>query len=408
MTAPCNPEYTEPHEFAVYQDNLYGTFMFWPNPYFSISKVVPATNTVAAGSGASYTILTLANAGYNGTSLSFNVTGLPLGASFAQGSVAPGSPFSLIVSTKSTTATGSYPLTISATDGSQSYFAYATLVVTSPTTTSPTTTSLVSSLNPSVGGQSVMLTATVTSTAGGTPTGTVTFFNGTTSLGTGGLNASGVATYVTTALAVGSQSITASYGSDKNYAASTSSAVVETVNVAGFAPAPMGLTVTAGNSLPISLTLYAVSGSGLNFTLSCLGAPSKTMCLFGSNPVAPGTPPNGTTVQLTFETSSSRLPTGPSNRGPWPWGTLGISAVLTALLAAGMIQSWHIPRCRLAFGMCLVFFVLALIIVSCGGPGSSSSSTPTYTGTPKEDATFTVTGVSDTTTISVPVTVTVQ
>jgi hypothetical protein len=23
--APCNPEYTEPHEFAVYQDNLYGT-----------------------------------------------------------------------------------------------------------------------------------------------------------------------------------------------------------------------------------------------------------------------------------------------------------------------------------------------------------------------------------------------
>jgi len=28
--SPCNPQYTGPGEFDVYQDNIYGTFMFWP------------------------------------------------------------------------------------------------------------------------------------------------------------------------------------------------------------------------------------------------------------------------------------------------------------------------------------------------------------------------------------------
>lgn len=28
--SPCNPAYSGPGEFDVYQDNIYGTFMFWP------------------------------------------------------------------------------------------------------------------------------------------------------------------------------------------------------------------------------------------------------------------------------------------------------------------------------------------------------------------------------------------
>ncbi len=116
-SAPCNPEYTEPHEFALYWDKLYGTFMFWPNPYFSISQVTPASGTVVSGSSVSYMIFTLANAGYSGTSIMFNVAGLPAGASFNQGTVAPGNPFELTLNTTSATPTGSYPLTISATVG---------------------------------------------------------------------------------------------------------------------------------------------------------------------------------------------------------------------------------------------------------------------------------------------------
>jgi pimeloyl-ACP methyl ester carboxylesterase len=274
----------------------------------------------------------------------------------------------------------------------------------------PSATALVSSLNPEVGGQSVTFTATVTSTVGGTPTGSVAFFNDSTALGTGAvtLNGSGVATLTTTVLAVGSPSITASYSGDANYAASASPAVSETVNVVGFAPSPTGLTVTAGQSLPISLMLYSAPGSGLNFTLSCSGAPAKTTCQFDSNSIAPAPPPNGSTVKLTFQTSSSELPPGPSNRVPWPWETLGISVALAALLA-GTNQLRHAPRRRLALGMCLAVFALAPLLISCGGGGRTSySPPPTYTGTPKGPATFTVSGTSGTTTISTKVTVTVQ
>jgi hypothetical protein len=129
---PCNPNYTEPHEFTVYQDNLYGTFLFWPNPYFSISNLLPVTNSVSAGGTANYTGSTIANAGYSGPSISFSITGLPKGATYKSNTVTAGAGFTLSVSTTPTTPTGSYPLTIQATDGTQLYYAYATLLVTAP------------------------------------------------------------------------------------------------------------------------------------------------------------------------------------------------------------------------------------------------------------------------------------
>jgi subtilase family serine protease len=270
----------------------------------------------------------------------------------------------------------------------------------------PTATTLASSLNPSIGGQSVSFTATVTSTAGGTPTGTVTFSDGTTPLGAGALNTSGVATLATSAPAVGAHLITATYTGDANYAASTSSAVGQTVNVAGFAPVLTAPTVAAGQSVPINLTIYAASGSNLTFTLSCAATPLKSSCVFNPSSVIPGPPPNGTVIQLTFGTASSNLPARPPDRSPWPWGTLGIFAALAALFAAGMIQLQYTPRRRLAFGSCLAVIALAAVLIGCGG--GSASSTSMYTGTPKGTATFTVMGTSGATTISTQVSVTVQ
>jgi hypothetical protein len=269
-------------------------------------------------------------------------------------------------------------------------------------------TALVSSLNPEVDGQSVTFTATVTSTAGGIPTGEVTFFNGTTLLGTGSLSASGLATYVTTGLAVGSQSITAIYGGDANYVTSTSQPVTETVSLAGFALVSTVPPVTAGQNAVINLTIYAASGSNLNFVLNCSGGlPSKSSCSFSPNPVTPGPPPNGTTVQMTFSTASSGLPANPSNRSPWPMETLGISTALAALLAAGMIQSRRTPRRRLAFGIWIAVFALASVLIGCGS-SSGSGSVSGYTGTPKGPAIITITGTSGPTTISTQLTVTVQ
>ena len=120
------------------------------------------------------------------------------------------------------------------------------------TTPAATTTALTASAATITAGGSVTFTATITGASGstGTPTGTVTFLDGTTTLGTGTLSASGVATYSTSKLATGAHSITAQYGGDSNFAASTSTAVTVTVQ----APVPASFTVSAS---PASLSITA-------------------------------------------------------------------------------------------------------------------------------------------------------
>jgi hypothetical protein len=257
-------------------------------------------------------------------------------------------------------------------------------------------------------GQPVTLTVTVTA-ASGTPTGTVSFFAGATLLGTAPLNGSGVITISGFFTVAGSFPIAASYSGDLNFLASTSPVLNQTVNVAGFAPVTTTPSVTAGQSGQINLTLFAASGSNLTFTLSCLGAPVKFTCAFTPNPITPGPFPNGTAVQLVYSTSSSILPAYPSNRNPWPWGTLATLVVFELFVWACMFKFQYLARRRLAFSSALVVLAIAVVLIGCGSSGSSTTtSANTYTGTPKGTATFTVTGTAGTTTISTPVTVTVQ
>jgi hypothetical protein len=88
--------------------------------------------------------------------------------------------------------------------------------------------SLVSSQNPSAVGQLVTFTATVTGSPG-TPTGTVTFTDGATTLGTVPL-AGGTASLATSSLSAGTHTITATYGGDANFVASSAS-LQQAVNV---------------------------------------------------------------------------------------------------------------------------------------------------------------------------------
>lgn len=93
-----------------------------------------------------------------------------------------------------------------------------------------TTTTLVSSLNPSLVGQAVTFTATVSSTAGAPPNGElITFKNGSSVLGTAALSG-GSAVLSTSSLSAGIYTVTASYGGDANFAASTSPGLRQVVN----------------------------------------------------------------------------------------------------------------------------------------------------------------------------------
>jgi len=97
---------------------------------------------------------------------------------------------------------------------------------------SATTTQLTSSGATSVFGQSVTFTATVkaTSPGSGLPSSTVTFKDGANTIATASLDGTGRAIFTTSTLAMGSHSITAAYGGDANFNASTSAVLNQTVN----------------------------------------------------------------------------------------------------------------------------------------------------------------------------------
>ncbi|MGB8982551.1 MAG: Ig-like domain repeat protein, partial [Anaerolineales bacterium] len=92
-----------------------------------------------------------------------------------------------------------------------------------------TATTVGTSASPSGYGTMVIFTATVTEPGVGTPAGSVEFFADGMSLGISALDAAGQAMLSTTSLAPGSHNITATYGGDANFGASTSPALTQVV-----------------------------------------------------------------------------------------------------------------------------------------------------------------------------------
>jgi hypothetical protein len=163
-----------------------------------------------------------------------------------------------------------------------------------------TTTALTSSANPSEKGQSVTFTATVTaaSPGAGTPTGAVTFvIDGAPNTAT--LSGGGVASFTTSTLGIGNHSVTASYGGDPNFSASTSAPLSQGVNVAATR------TTLASSPNP--------SASGQLVTFTATVAPSA----------GPGTP----TGTVTFKDGASALGTGTL--------AAGVASFATSSLAVG-------------------------------------------------------------------------
>ncbi len=154
-------------------------------------------------------------------------------------------------------------------------------------------TALASSLNPSTYGSSVTLTATVTG-SGPTPTGTVTFKEGSTTLGSDTLNSSGVATLVLSTLsAAGSpHPITAVYGGDGNFGASSGTVTLRVLprlsgslasaSLSGYKGSAIKVLFVAkdayGNALATNNLQLATTDGGSSFTYA-IGVPPDTATL---------------------------------------------------------------------------------------------------------------------------------
>jgi hypothetical protein len=208
---------------------------------FASSTSAALSQTVGQGSTMA-TVATSTNPGIVGQPVTITVTvtpvapasGTPTGtvtfldgtASLGTGTLSGGQA----TFTTSSVAAGSHSIT--ANYAGDTNFVASTSTSLSLPVKIATTTALTASPNPSNTGQSVLLTATVafTGSSASTASGTVTFLDGTTTLGTSTLS-SGTATFSTSSLSAATHSLTASYGGDTNFASSTSSAVIQTVNL---------------------------------------------------------------------------------------------------------------------------------------------------------------------------------
>jgi hypothetical protein len=126
-----------------------------------------------------------------------------------------------------------------------------------------TTAVLQASATTALPGHPVTLTAVVTGPAGNTvvPTGTVTFLLGNSALGTGILNASGVAA-LTAPLPVGSDSISAQYPGDGNFASSTSNPVSVIITAIATSITVASPTPTANLGANITFTAKVTPATG--------------------------------------------------------------------------------------------------------------------------------------------------
>jgi hypothetical protein len=261
-----------------------------------------------------------------------------------------------------------------------------------------TATALKGSPNPAMVGQAVTLAATVTPAPTGAPTGTMEFYNGTRLLGTAPVNSSGVATLVISNLPIGSDSVTAAYSGNYIFAASTSSAVVFTIQAAPTfrVTAPQTpVTVTQGGSAKVTVTVAPVGGtySGV-VTMSASGMPSGTTVSFNKPTVIPGSA--GQSTVMTIQTSTQVSSLQPRHGSHFPLGPISLAAGI-CLISSGR----KLGRKRLALLFAAAALVAGtLVMAGCQGLGAPKTQTQSYG--------ITVTGTSGSLQSSTTVTVIVQ
>ena len=246
--------------------------------YGTATSVTPAASTTTLTASASTAV--------SGTNITFTATvagasGVPTGTVTFTDSLGGAPATTLGTGTLNASGTATFATTTLAVGthvvtasygGSSAYSASASTtatVVINAVSTVPSTTTLSAAPTAITFGQSITLTATV-SGAAGVATGTITFKDSlggatATALGSGTLNAAGVATFSTTTLATGSHLITATYGGNSAYLASSSTGVTVLVSAVTAVASSTSLTVsptspTAGQTVALTATVTGTAG----------------------------------------------------------------------------------------------------------------------------------------------------
>jgi len=380
------------------------------------STITVAPSTLASGTlGTVYPAVTFTKTGGVGA-ITFSETGaLPTGMTFVAG-VLSGTP----------TQSGSFPITITATDSngctgnvSVSLKVNSASAVSTTTTITSTSTSFDGFSLPTnialVGTTQVSLSFTVKPASGSaTPTGTVTVTDGFNDTCSGTLTSTsagaGSCALTISQVGSGSTSLTAAYTPDSSASsngllASASSAVTENVvQIVSCGVPPAATTVSEGATTTISFTVCLagdVNAVPTAVTSNCLSNATCTLTVTA----VPGKA-GAYTVTLNIVTTAGSVPVqDPQPRsGPWPVVLFALSMLLL-LWMAFLLSRHRGGRLRVAYSAGLV---LALVLAGISGCTSASmSGPPNNTGTPVGNFTINVVVAAGNFTLKVPVSVTV-
>jgi hypothetical protein len=167
------------------------------------------------------------------------------------------------------------------------------------------------------------------------------------------------------------------------------------------------VTVAAGNSTSVGVTVTPLSGFSAGVSLACSGLPALSTCTPSPASVTPsGTTVATSTLNITTTRRTAVPPTGiPRIPGP---GVLPRPVIwlLWALLLMGL-GGWAVRKNRRQWSWA-VLAIAALWIASFAACGSSGTGYSNPTGTPAGTYTITVTGTSGNLTHSTTFTLTVQ
>jgi len=288
------------------------------------SNVSPSSASTAAGGAVSYTVSVSPVNGFTGD-VSLTLSGLS--QSQAAWSISPpviaggSGTAQLTVSTATSIAAGTYPLTITAASGTTAHSAAATLVVTAPPDFS---------LSATPASQNVVAGAGATYTVGAA---SLNGFAGDVALSLTGLPSGvGTASFSPQVIAgAGSSQLivttlpTAPGGTYPLTITGTAGGVTHTVAVTlvvsardfALSASPSSVTISRGQSAKYAVGVSVVGGSVGNVSLTVAGLPAGTTAVFSPNPV--GSPGSST---LTVKTTS------PTKRGTYTLQITGTSGSL--------------------------------------------------------------------------------
>jgi len=287
-------------------------------PDFSISAS-PASQAVVQGNGVGYTITVAASGGFTGD-VTFAESGAPAGTTvlFSANPITGGSGNStMTIGTTSSTAAGSYVVTITGTgpSGSPTHSTTVTLIVnaaatpdfsisagpSSQTITAGNLTNYTATVTPSNG-----FTGNVSLSASGLPSGASASFSPNPVTSGSGNSTLAVTTSSSTPGGTYTVKITGTGpGGSPTHSTTVTLIVNSSSQSFSLSASPTSRTVTQGSSASYTATVAASGGFTGSVTLSVSGLPTNARATFSSNPINGGS--GNSTMRVT---TSSSTPTG--------------------------------------------------------------------------------------------------